>query len=196
MSTTEDSWKDRSYQELMDEAVRLELMHRGAPECDTEAVRARLEDLVMTCSFVRRPDFGDFAAFFRSMCSRRDMHPLTVDSFLRAAWKACDDEAKGVRPIPGKAEVEVRARELRRALILDTEESWAYEGLNVQFRSDLEEGEDPAVLAVAHGQPCSMSIAEMEEGIHEHIENGGLEAYFASVRAAFEERQRAEQERE
>ena len=115
----------------MDEVVRLEMLHADLTEDEAMAVRAGLEDLVMTCSFVRRTDFAGFADFCRSMCNPRRMHPLTVEPFLRAAWKACSDDAKGIRPIPGKAEIEARAREYRRAHILDTEESWAYEGLHV-----------------------------------------------------------------
>jgi hypothetical protein len=186
MNATEETWKDRSYEYLLDDAVRTELTHGSHSELDKEAVRRRFEALIMTCSFAHRPEFGEFAEFFSRMCSPRTMHPLTVQSFLRAAWKACEDDANGVRPIPGKAEIEYRARELRRALILDTEASWAYEGLDVKFRSDLKEGEDPAALAVSYGNPSRFSIAEIEKGMREHIENGGLEAYFARARADFE----------
>jgi len=189
MTTTEDSWKNQSSSDLMDEAVRLELVHANLTSHEQEAVRARFDDLVLTCSYVKRPGFSEFSKLFGRMCTSSQMHPLTIEPFLRAAWKACDEEAKGLRPIAGKAELEDRARELRRALILDTEESWAYEGLPVRFRAELEEGGGPTSLAVADGEPSSLGKAQLEEGMRAHIENGGLEAFFARAAASFEARQ-------
>lgn len=189
MPCAEDFWMDRSYEELMDEAVRLEMLHKGLPGHEEQTVRTQFEAMVRTCSHLSKPDFADFAPFYRSMCANRNLHPLALDAFLRAAWKACDDDAKGLRLIPGKAELERRARDLRRALAFDTEQSWAYEGLPVQFRSDLEEGEDPATVAAAYGWRSSMSIAEMEEGIRQYIESDELEAHSSRVRAAYEEEQ-------
>lgn len=189
MQFADNTWKDRSYEELMDEAVRLEMLHKGLPDHEEQTVRTQFEDLVLTCSFLSKPDFADFAPFYRTMCANDNLHPLALDAFLRAAWKACDDDAKEVRYIPGKAEAQRRGKELRRALILDTEQSWAYEGLPVQFRSDLEEGEDPATVAAAYGWHSSMSIAEMKEGMREYIESDELEAHSARVRAAYEAEQ-------
>jgi hypothetical protein len=189
MPFAEDSWKDRNYEELMDEAIRLEMLHKGMPEPEGQTVRTQFEALVRTCSHLPKPDYADFAPFYRSMCANDNLHPLALDAFLRAAWKACHDDANGLRLIPGKAELEQRARDLRRALAFDTEQSWDYEGLPVQFRSDLEEGEDPATVAASYGWRSSMSIAEMEEGMREYIESDELEAHSARVRAAYEAEQ-------
>lgn len=185
----DDSWMDQSCEALMDEAVRLEIMHQGLAEHEADAVRARFESLALTCSFLDKPDFAAFTHSFRDMCANRQLHPLALEAFLRAAWKASDEDAKGLRPIPGKAEIQARSREMRRAMILDTELSWAYEGLNVQFRSDMEAGEDPAVVAQSYAQPASFDLDEMREGMREYIESGGLEAWFAEAAADFEKQQ-------
>ena len=185
----EDAWNDQSCEELMNEAIRLEMMHQGLPEHEADAVRARFESLALTCSFLRKPDFTAFTRSFRGMCADEKLHPLALEAFLRAAWKASDEDAKGLRLIPGKAEIQARAREMRRAMILDTEQSWAYEGLNVQFRSDLEEGEDPALLAISYGQPAHLNLDEIREGMREYIESGGLETWFAEATADFEKQQ-------
>lgn len=187
--TLDDSWKDRSYQELMDETICLELKHKGLPDSEAETVRAKFEDLVLTCSFLSKPGFTEFSDFYRDMCVNSKFHPLSLEPFLRAAWKACDDDAKGLRPIPRKAEIEAQARDFRREHILDTELSWAYEGLDVKFRSDLEEGEDPAEVAKSYAKPNHLNREEIREGMREYIDSGGLEAWNAKVAADFEKQQ-------
>lgn len=189
LTSSEDNWQAKSYDELMDEAVHLEVTHQGLSGPQAASVRTKFESLVMTCSFTARPEYAEFNEFaprLHHMCLEHPVHPAALDAFLRAAWKACDEEAKGTRQIPGKAEVLARAREFRRSMILDTEQSWAYEGLNVQFRSDLENGEDPVEVVKSYGKPIASNLAEMSELMREYIDSGGLDASAAKAVAEFE----------
>lgn len=188
------SWESQVYEDLMTEAARLETAHRGLPADQTARIRHELEELVLTCSFLPKPHFAAFATDLRHMCAQTITAPAALQAFLPAAWKACEADANGVRPIPRKAEIEAQARDFRRQHFLDEEQSWAYEGLKVKFRSDLEEGEDPLEVAKSYAKPPPPNLEELRAGIRHYIESGGLEAKNARLAAEFEKQQALERQ--
>ncbi|WP_395741172.1 hypothetical protein [Prosthecobacter sp.] len=159
MNASHESWENRSYNDLFEEAVALELRESdgstsAAPDVGggmrsfmgpvqalpgllmVEQARERVARLVSTCLLVGQSTYEAFVQRCRRLPLMKQARSPNLDPLLQAAWVARKEIAEGTRTLTtAEAQTAARGQALQSLLAADTTSSWAYEGLAVSMKA-------------------------------------------------------------